>query len=253
MKYAYRNGENWLYRRKFPQDVRHLFPTEVHKVSLKTRDKDVAKARVNSENQNFERMVASARSGSPDLDRLEELLQQNFDAMLRGVDHPEMTSDKAYNTSEYFDGEAQRSYETGEYGWPDGYHEEVLSKLSLPETPEVRMTVVKAIALMRLHCARAMVARVNHEPLPERLVVFVEGASPVRGARVEDLISGYQAARHVGLSTASRKSLDYAMRLFGSPNRASCRRSPRWRHSPSAWSEMPSREIPGRWLSFCGR
>jgi hypothetical protein len=50
MRYAYRNGENWLYRRKYPQDIKHLFPTGYYKVSLKTRDEAEARRRVVSEN-----------------------------------------------------------------------------------------------------------------------------------------------------------------------------------------------------------
>ena len=55
-----------------------------------------------------------------------------------------------------------------EYGWPDDYREEVIRELALPDTPAVGTTVVKAIALMRLHCAKAMVAKIRHEPLQER-------------------------------------------------------------------------------------
>ncbi len=228
MKYAYRNGENWLYRRKYPQDVKHLFPTEFHKVSLKTKDEDVARLRVVSENKKFDRMVESARSGSPDFDRLEEELQREFDARLRWLDDPETNARRFENSDDdpdedpveymidYLDGEAHRSLATGEYGWPDDYHEEVIRKLALPDTPAVRTTVVKAIALMRLHCAQAMMSKIRHEPLPERPKVFVEGASPVRGQRVEDLIRSYSAARRDELSKASLKSLDYALRLFGS-------------------------------------
>jgi integrase len=61
IKYAYRKGQTWLYRRTFPQDLQPILGSSL-KQSLKTGDLREAKARISEVNATYEDLVAKARS-----------------------------------------------------------------------------------------------------------------------------------------------------------------------------------------------
>lgn len=60
IKYAYRKGQTWLYRRTYPQDLQQVLGSSL-KQSLKTTDLRVAKSRVHEVNATYEDLVAKAR------------------------------------------------------------------------------------------------------------------------------------------------------------------------------------------------
>ena len=60
IKYAYRKGQTWLYRRTYPQDLQPVLGSSL-KQSLKTTDLRVAKSRVHEVNATYDDLVAKAR------------------------------------------------------------------------------------------------------------------------------------------------------------------------------------------------
>jgi len=60
IKYAYRKGQTWLYRRTYPKDLQPVLGSSL-KQSLKTVDLREAKARVSEVNAAYEDIVAKAR------------------------------------------------------------------------------------------------------------------------------------------------------------------------------------------------
>lgn len=61
IKYAYRKGQTWLYRRTYPIDLQPVLGSSL-KQSLKTTDLRVAKARVHEVNATYDDLVAKARA-----------------------------------------------------------------------------------------------------------------------------------------------------------------------------------------------
>lgn len=64
IRYAYLKQQTWLYRRNYPRDVAIVLGSQALKQSLKTSDRNVARARAAEVNARFETLVAKVRSGA---------------------------------------------------------------------------------------------------------------------------------------------------------------------------------------------
>ncbi len=67
IKYAYRKGHTWLYRRHYPKDVALVIDQSVFKQSLRTGDHTTARVRTVELNAHFEKTVGEARTAAEGL------------------------------------------------------------------------------------------------------------------------------------------------------------------------------------------
>lgn len=63
IKYAYLNGQVWLYRRNYPQAIQLVLGSQALKSSLKTADPRLARSRVAEVDARYDAIVAACRSG----------------------------------------------------------------------------------------------------------------------------------------------------------------------------------------------
>ena len=64
IRYAYRKGHTWLFRRNYPSDVALVLGSAALKQSLKTGSASTAKQRAAEVNARFEVLVAQVREGA---------------------------------------------------------------------------------------------------------------------------------------------------------------------------------------------
>ena len=123
---------------------------------------------------------------------------------------------KVRNTIEAFEAEALRTIDTGEYGWSDDYHEQMIHSIGFANLPLSRRLYPGQSEQCAFTAREQWTLWTNMSPCLNVLRSLLRVQRLCGAIRVDDADQSVSSAREGKLAAASRKSLDYALRLFGS-------------------------------------